>query len=133
MDWTGGAMAPRMQNFFEKRDPWGHGLALWVMGALVFLAPLAVSSLRGIRLDNEVESWLPEEDPQAKVYQWCREHFPEKEQVVLSWEGSTIDDLRLPILLGNLQGLVGHDGVRRGGLPYVESAVHAGQILEKMV
>lgn len=132
MDWTGGAMAPRMQNFFEKRDPWGHGLALWVMGALVFLAPLAVSSLRGIRLDNEVESWLPEEDPQAKVYQWCREHFPEKEQVVLSWEGSTIDDLRLPILLSNLQGLVGPDGVRRGGLPYVDSAVHAGQILEKM-
>ncbi|MCA9079750.1 MAG: MMPL family transporter [Planctomycetaceae bacterium] len=125
--------AEPMKNFFAHRDPWGHGLALWVMVVLVFLAPLAVSALFGLRLENDVASWLPAHDPQAQVYHWCREHFPEEEQVILTWRGSTIGDPRLPLLVGRLQGKIDPDGVRRGGSPYIESVLHAETLLQKMV
>ena len=122
-----------MRNFFAQRDPWGHGLALWVMVLLVFLAPLALSALMNLRLENSVESWLPADDPQAQVYNWCRQHFPEKEQIVLTWEGSSLGDPRLPLLVGRLQGKVDADGVRRGGSPYIESVLHAETLVQKMV
>lgn len=117
---------------FKKKDPWGHGFALWVMAFLVFLAPLAISTLKSIRMDNRVDNWLPKNDPSAEEYIWCRDHFPEQEQVLLTWEGSSIDDPRLPILLGTLLGTTDADGVRRGGLPYVDSVLHAGHAVSKM-
>ncbi len=119
--------------FFQKRDPWGHGSALWVMVLLIFLAPLAISSLRHIRLENNVESWLPDNDPATVEYNWCRDHFPNQEMLILTWEGSTINDPRLPILLGKLQGKIEEDGELRGGLPYVDSVIHAGDVIHKMV
>lgn len=125
--------APLRKRFFQCRDPWGHGVALWVLAAMLFVAPLAVSSLRHVRLDNEVENWLPENDPSALEYLWCRQHFPEEEKVILTWEGSTPDDLRLPVLVGQLAGKVDEDGIRRGGLPYVKSVIHAGDVINKMV
>jgi predicted RND superfamily exporter protein len=122
-----------MKSFFSQRDPWGHGLALWVVVALVFLGPMAVSSLRSLRLQNNVADWLPEDDPQARMYRWCREQFPQKEAVILTWNGSTLDDPRLPLLVGRLQGKINEDGIRRGGLPYVETVIHGRKLLEKMV
>ncbi|MBT5020068.1 MAG: MMPL family transporter [Planctomicrobium sp.] len=121
------------KSFFEKRDPWKQGVALWVMALILFCAPLAVSALRHVRLDNNVENWLPDNDPGSVEYLWCRDHFPEEEKVILTWEGSTATDLRLPILVGQLTGKLDEDGQRRGGIPYVESVVHAGDLLEKMI
>jgi uncharacterized protein len=124
---------PGARCFFQKRDPWGQGFSLWVMALLLFLAPLAVMSLRHVRMDNNVENWLPENDPSAQEYAWCRDYFPESEKLVLTWPGCTYDDPRLPILKGQLEGRIDADGMRRGGLPYVESVVHAGDILQRMV
>ncbi len=125
--------AKSRKGFFQKRDPWGHGVALWVLALILFLAPLAVSSLRHVRLDNDVENWLPENDPSAQEYLWCRDHFPEEDKVILTWDGSTPCDLRLPILAGQLIGKIDEDGQRRGGIPYVKSVMHAGDVLEKML
>lgn len=121
------------KSFFQRRDPWQQGIALWVVATILFCAPLAISSLRHVRLNNDVENWLPANDPGSLEYLWSREHFPEKESVLLTWDGSTPTDLRLPILVGSLSGKVDEDGQRRGGLPYVESVVHAGQLISKMV
>ncbi|TWT50006.1 MMPL family protein [Thalassoglobus neptunius] len=125
--------AKEPKGFFQKRDPWGHGLALWILALILFVAPLSVSSLRHVRLDNDVESWLPEKDPSAADYLWCREHFPEDETVILTWEGSVVNDPRLPILVGKLTGKEDADGEMRGGLPYVKSVLHAGDLVERMV
>ena len=125
--------AKQPDKFFQKRDPWGHGVALWIVAAILFIAPLSVSSLRHVRLDNDVENWLPENDPSAQEYLWCRDHFPEAETLILTWEGSTVDDARIPILLGQLNGRVDEDGVVRGQSPYVESVLPAGELIAKMV
>ncbi|WP_437229670.1 efflux RND transporter permease subunit [Planctomicrobium sp. SH661] len=119
-------------SFFEKKDPWGQGLSLWVLALILFLAPVAIFSLRHVRLDNNVEKWLPANDPSALEYAWCREHFPGQHVMFLTWEGSTLDDPRLPILIGELHGKVDEDGVRRGGVPYVSSVMHAGNLLTRM-
>ncbi len=127
------ASTQERRSFFQKQDPWGQGVALWVLVAILFVAPLAGSSLRHVRLDNDVENWLPENDPSAQEYLWCRAHFPEDEKVILTWEGSTADDVRLPVLAGMLSGKIDEDGERRGGLPYVDSVMHAGDLLEKLI
>ena len=125
-------VTPNPDCFFQKRDPWGHGSSLWVMAVLVFVAPLAIVSLTHVRLDNNIATWLPEDDPGALEYAWCRDHFPEQESVVLTWQGSTMDDPRLPVLTGRLQGTIDEDGIRRGGLPHVSSVVHAKDIWRRM-
>ncbi|WP_417851528.1 efflux RND transporter permease subunit [Thalassoglobus sp.] len=127
------ASTQEKRSFFQKQDPWGQGVAIWVLVLILFVAPLAGSSLRHVRLDNNVENWLPENDPSAQEYLWCRAHFPEDEKVILTWEGSAADDMRLPVLAGMLSGQVDEDGIRRGGLPYVDSVMHAGDLLSKLV
>ncbi|MCA9054371.1 MAG: hypothetical protein KDA75_11070, partial [Planctomycetaceae bacterium] len=108
-----------MNGFFQKRDPWGHGLALWVLAGLAFLAPLTVWSLKGLRLDNDMQTWLPAHDREARVFQWFRGHFPDEQRVIVAWEGSTLKDPRIQRFAEKLRGEVGPDGVRRGGSPYV--------------
>jgi len=103
------------------------------MALLVFIAPLVISSLRHVRLDTDVESWLPKNDPSAMEYAWCREHFSEKDKLIVTWEGSTLDDPRIPVFIGKLQGQVDPDGEARGGLPYVESVIDTNDVLQKMV
>ena len=124
--------APPRPGFFERRDPWGQGFSLWVVAAMLFVAPVAVFSLKGIRLDNDVENWLPENDPSALEFAWCRELFPEDEILVLTWRDSTLNDPRLPIVIQKLQGQQDEDGIQRGGLPYVSSVMHAGEMLARM-
>ena len=59
-----------MTHFFEKRDPWGHGVALWVLLGLVFAASPLLSSLGQLELVNDVRTWLPAVDAQARVLDW---------------------------------------------------------------
>ncbi|MEZ6058476.1 MAG: MMPL family transporter [Planctomycetaceae bacterium] len=110
-----------MKSFLDKKDPWGHGMSLWVVAALVFAAPLVFVSLKGIRLDNDVQSWLPDEDHEAQVFGWSTRHFPERERVLVSWEGSSLHDPRIDRFAEKLTGTAGVDGVVRGGVPYIES------------
>ena len=123
----------KSDRFFQRKDPWGQGISLWIVALILFLAPLAVSSLRHVQLDNDVENWLPENDASAQEYIWCREHFPEDETLILTWEGSTVEDARIPILIGMLSGKVDEDGILRGRSPYVQSVIHAGDLVSRMV
>ncbi len=41
-----------MPHFFEKRDRWGNGLALWVVVGMVFLIPISVWSLFSIKMEK---------------------------------------------------------------------------------
>ncbi|MFV0445474.1 MAG: MMPL family transporter, partial [Planctomycetaceae bacterium] len=109
-----------MNGFFQKRDPWGHSLALWVLAGLAFLIPLMGWSLRNLKLDNDMQTWLPAHDREAQVFQWFRSHFPDEQRIIASWEGSTLKDPRIQRFAETLLGAPGADGVRRGGSPYVQ-------------
>ena len=122
-----------MLKFFEKRDPWGNGYALWVIFALAFFLPLIVTSIRQIQLENEVETWLPENDPEAVSLAWFRDHFEDADRFFMTWEGSTFDDPRIPALKKQLMGFVDEAGISRQSSAYISRIVTPREIVERMV
>ncbi len=109
------------------------GKAVLIAAMLAFAVPLLVLGIRHLRLDNNVESWLPANDSESTVFNWYRKHFHEEERVVVTWRGSTIDDPRCDELIARLLGHVDADGLRRGGVPYIASVVSSRDILTRMV
>ena len=118
-----------MTHFFEKRDLWGHRLSLWVVVLMVFVTPVCWWSLRQIHLENDVEKWLPERDPELRALQWTHEQFPVEERILLTWDGSSINDSRIGKLVEQFVGKPDTHGVKRGGLPYIASVVEPRQSL----
>jgi predicted RND superfamily exporter protein len=121
-----------MTNSASPREP-RTGRAVLIAAMLAFAIPLLVMGIRHLRLDNNVESWLPANDSEATVFHWYRSHFNEEERVVVTWKGSTLDDPRCDRLVGKLLGHVDADGLRRGGVPYVAGIVSSKDILTRMV
>ncbi|MEX0717852.1 MAG: MMPL family transporter [Planctomycetaceae bacterium] len=121
-----------MTHFFDKRDRWGHGYALWVLAGMMFLVPFALWSLKQIRLENDVESWLPEDDPQAATLAWYRGVFPDEDRMLVSWDGSSLDDPRVARFAERLRGRADREGIRRNGLPEVESVVTPQDLIARM-
>ncbi|MCA9043641.1 MAG: MMPL family transporter [Planctomycetaceae bacterium] len=84
-----------IERFFTYRDPWGQGLTLWIVVAMFFAAPFIFIGLSEVRLENDVTSWLPADDPDAQVLEWFHEHFENESRVLISWEGSSLVDPRV--------------------------------------
>ncbi|WP_339733757.1 MMPL family transporter [uncultured Gimesia sp.] len=122
-----------MASFFQKRDPWGHSLSLWVVVFMIFITPVLFGVLREIRQENNVENWLPPDDPQSKVLSWHRKSFGIEDRVLLSWEGSSLTDLRAERLKTLLLGTPDEGGVRRGGSPYIQNVLTPQDAIQKMV
>ncbi|REJ70906.1 MAG: hypothetical protein DWQ34_26620 [Planctomycetota bacterium] len=121
-----------MRNILEKRDPWGHGTAIWILAAMLFVAPFVLRAVKHIHLENDVEAWLPEDDPEGRIYTWYKDQFPSDDRILVTWEGSTIDDPRIGHLAADLLGAVDEDGVRRGGSPYVKKVVTPSDVVTRM-
>ena len=122
-----------MASFFEKRDPWGHSLSLWVVVLMIFITPLLFGVLREIRQENNVENWLPEDDPQSKVLSWHRHSFGIEDRLLLSWDNSSLSDSRADRLKLALMGTPDEQGVRRGGSPYIQAVYTPQDAIQKMV
>ncbi|HEY4263503.1 MAG TPA: hypothetical protein VGM98_25290, partial [Schlesneria sp.] len=121
-----------MTHFFDRKGPWGNGLAVWVVMAMVFALPLAWWSLSQTRLDNDVEKWLPSDDPELKVLEWANQRFSFEERVFVSWDGSSINDPRIRKFVEKLEGKPDADGIRRGGVPHVSRVLEPRDLLNIM-
>lgn len=126
-------MALSFETMFERRDRWGNGWALWVLLAMVSALPWAWSALRQVRIENEVENWLPSHDPQTVVLRWYRQHFSTDDRVLISWDGSSLFDARVERFAQRLEGRPGPDGTRRGGVPYVDRVATPHEALANML
>ena len=127
-----------MNNLFGKHDRWGHGHALWILVAMVFVIPPAWWAVRQVDMHNDVSNWLPAHDPQAKTLNWFHDQFGSEERLLISWESSSLTDPRLGEVVTALRGTSGDSSVdRRTGSPYlkkVSSPVDAlKQILKSKV
>lgn len=122
-----------MASFFEKRDPWGHNLSLWVVVLMIFITPVLAGVLREIRQENNVENWLPPDDPQSKVLSWHRKSFGIEDRILVSWEGSSLTDMRADRLKTLLMGTTDEKGLRHGGSPYIEEVVTPQDAIQRMV
>lgn len=121
-----------MTQFFEKRDPWGNRYSLWILALMAFAAPLCWWSIRQTRLENDVESWLSENDAERRASAWAKEQFPIENRILLTWDGSSINDPRVGKLVEQLAGKLDEHGMKRGGLPYISSVTEPLQSLDIM-
>ncbi len=121
-----------MANFFEKRDRWGQGLSLWVLVGMAFLLPLAWWAVRKIELRNDVENWLPSDDPQSQILAWYRDEFPVEDRILVSWKGSSLNDPRVFRLAQKLEGKTGKDGLAHGGSPYIKHVITPQKVIARI-
>ena len=122
-----------MTHFFEKRDRWGNGMALWVLVAMAFAAPLAYWSLKQVDLDNNIETWLPEDDPHRQLLTWYLEQFSREDRILVSWEGSTLHDPRISRFAERLEGVEDAQGIRRDGVKQIHSVLTPIDMIKRMV
>lgn len=121
-----------MKNVFDRRDHWGNRYSLWIVVAMAFVAPLCWSSARQLRLENDVEKWLPEQDAEVQALNWIHERFPVDERILVTWEGSSLNDPRVDQVIEQLTGKADERGIRRGGQPYFSSIVEPRRALSLM-
>ncbi len=65
-------------------------VAILVLPVLVYGAHKAAETNR-----NDVKDWLPATFDETKDYHWFQTHFENETQVLVSWEGATLDDPRV--------------------------------------
>ncbi len=121
-----------MTHFFEKRDFWGHRQSLWLVVLMAFVTPICCWSVGQLRLENDVQKWLPDNDPELRALHWAHEQFPVEERILLTWDGSSINDPRIDKLVEQLIGKTDTHGIKRGGLPHVSSVIEPHQSLRVM-
>jgi|GEM_PF-216259 len=121
-----------MTHFLEKKDPWGHGMGLWVLVLMAALVPPSLWALSKVDMDNDIRKWVPSDDPNTVALNWYQEHFPHSESVLVSWEGSSLNDPRVTWLHDRMAGVADEDGVLHGGSRYVEKVVTPQSILRRI-
>jgi predicted RND superfamily exporter protein len=100
-----------------------------VLGAAVCLAPLILmGALRSLGTNaNDVRTWLPQELPESIEYARFTKEFGSEEFVAVSWEGCTLDDVRLQQLKECLTAPSNESA--SGGQPQLVEAVLTGPSL----
>ncbi len=123
----------RTKRLLEKRDPWGHGVPLWIVAAVAFLCPVMLWGLSNIRMHNDVAGWLPRDDPQAKILSWYQQQFPSEDSVLVSWDTASLTDPRVPQLAQKLAGREVASGRTEGGSPLVSGVTIPQDLLSRML
>jgi predicted RND superfamily exporter protein len=108
-------------------------MAIWIIAAVVLAMPPIIWSLGNVNMHNDVEGWLPKNDPQAKVLDWYRTSFPTEDRILVSWDDCAISDPRLKLIQDHLEGQRRADGSREGGSAYVSSVSLPSGLLKRML
>ncbi|MCP4169718.1 MAG: MMPL family transporter [Fuerstiella sp.] len=119
--------------FLQRRDRWGHGVSLWIVAFIVFLLPVMIRSLHGLRLHNDVAGWLPKNDPQARILAWYEGLFPSKDRILVAWDDASLTDPRLKLLKERLEGMPVAGDAFEGGSPYVSEVRLPADALIRML
>ncbi|GDY09373.1 hypothetical protein LBMAG52_28590 [Planctomycetia bacterium] len=124
-----------MAHFFEKRDRWGNGFSLWILLGCIFITPLCFWSLKHTNVENDIEHWLPEDNPNAVTLRWSMKQFnlDASDSILVSWDDSSLTDSRVEKLAERLVGKPDEQGVRRDGLRQVARVTTPRDIVTRMV
>jgi predicted RND superfamily exporter protein len=67
-----------------------------LVGVLALLPVLVYGSQKASQTNrNDVKDWLPKSFQETKDYHWFQAHFENETQVLVSWQGATLDDPRI--------------------------------------
>ncbi len=121
-----------MKNLLKKRDHWGNHSSLWIAAALIFIAPLAWWSINQIRVQDNIAHWLPQNDPQSEILSWYQQQFDVEDQILITWEGSSLNDHRLQKFAEKIRGKADAQGIQRGGIPEIKTVITPLDLLNTM-
>ena len=78
--------------------------ALLILFVTVFCLPVTLAGARRAFLSNknEVQDWLPDRYEETGEFRWFQRHFAGEQFVLVSWEGCTLDDQRLKLMVDKL-------------------------------
>lgn len=84
-------------SFYEK-------YAFYIILVAIFFFPFAGLGARRALMTNrnDVKQWLPDTYEETQIYARFQQFFPGEEFVLVSWEGCTLTDHRLPLLARKL-------------------------------
>ncbi|HVU89923.1 MAG TPA: MMPL family transporter [Pirellulales bacterium] len=77
-------------TFYQRYSRAILATVLVVFPVLIFGANRAAQTNR-----NDVKDWLPATFSETKDYRWFQAHFENETQVLVSWQGATLDDPRV--------------------------------------
>ncbi|MCA8999996.1 MAG: MMPL family transporter, partial [Planctomycetaceae bacterium] len=92
-----------MERFFAIRDSWRNGISLWIVALAVFSLPVLGVWLKDLRLENDVTTWLPADDPDSVVLEWFDSEFESEDRLLVSWDTSSIHDPRVQMFVDQLR------------------------------
>ncbi|MEZ6110673.1 MAG: hypothetical protein R3C99_06630 [Pirellulaceae bacterium] len=70
-----------------------------ILFLLIAAPPILYGAYRaGLTQENRIEEWLPKRFDETKRLYWFAERFGSDELLMISYEGCTLDDPRLPEL-----------------------------------
>ncbi len=78
--------------------------ALLILFVTVFFLPVTMAGARRAFLSNknEVQDWLPDRYEETGEFRWFQRHFAGEQFVLVSWDGCTLDDQRLTLMVDKL-------------------------------
>jgi len=76
-----------------------------IVAVLLMLAGLPVLfwAMRGVRMENDVDTWLPDDDVAARVLNWYRDEFEPNDRILVSWDDSSLLDPRVTLFADALR------------------------------
>jgi uncharacterized protein len=67
------------------------------------LIPTFAGAFRALKSNkNDVAQWLPAQYEETTTFKWFRKHFAGEQFILVSWEGCTLEDQRLRLMVGKL-------------------------------
>ncbi|MCA9076352.1 MAG: MMPL family transporter [Planctomycetaceae bacterium] len=83
---------------------WTVRRALIVLGIMALAIPFVVIELGKLSLENDVATWLPADDPHSQVLSWFHARFGDHSGLLVSWDGSSLNDPRVEKFAAALAG-----------------------------
>ncbi|MEZ6050462.1 MAG: MMPL family transporter [Planctomycetaceae bacterium] len=117
----------------DQPSRWTVRRSLWGLGVMALALPFMAWQLGGLRVSNDVETWLPADDPHSQVLQWFQSLFGEQSGVLASWDGATLNDPRVEAFAAVLAGPPDEEGVRTQQQPYIQDVHTPKDLIRRML
>ena len=119
-------------KIFGRKDPWQNNQSVWILAVVLFVLPMTTLAFGYMQMRNEIERWLPTNDPQSRTLAWLRDLFPQEERVIATWDHSYLNDPKIPRFKYLLEGQPQADGTRRYGSKYIGSVTTPQEVIAEM-
>lgn len=116
----------------SKQTLYRHWRAIATLIMLLLLGTIAAPALLRINLDNRIETWLSQDDPEAQTLAWFRQLFPDEHRILVAWDGTSLSDRRWTTFTAHLAGTTDESGMRVGGIPEVASVDSPLELLARI-